>query len=129
MNTLLEKLDEMKHNTFMYNTKNYKILSYQFQNGSVLIATDKKIFTFDRVQFEKEIIKDFLPVVDDDADMVLQLVPSKKEMTNLKTVIMENIEKVREDKSYIPQAQSVNKSVNTLLNLVNTEIRVKKGLQ
>jgi len=41
---------------------------------------------------------------------------------------MENIEKVKADKDYIPQAQAVKDNVDSILNLAKTEIEYLNAL-
>lgn len=44
----------------------------------------------------------------------------------LKDTLLQNIEKVKTDKSYIPQAKSINESVGKLVDLAKVEVDYKK---
>lgn len=46
----------------------------------------------------------------------------------LKGILMENIKKVQENKEYIPQATSVQKSVQTIINLAKIELDTRTKL-
>ena len=109
-----QKLQEMKGKTFMYNTVNQKILNCFCDNGTIKIATDKRLIEFPRDQF-KEKIKEFLPV-GEGTGMEVQVIGMKDSQT-LQTTILENIEKLKTDKGYIHQAKAINNSVNTFLNM------------
>lgn len=47
-------------------------------------------------------------------------------MASLKGVLMENINNIRRDPAYIPQAQAISKQVQTLINLTTLEININK---
>jgi len=44
----------------------------------------------------------------------------------LKATLLENINKVKDDKSYISQANSINQSITTLINMAKVEISCAK---
>lgn len=125
--TLTDKLNTMVGKTFMYNTRHYKILSFRISPGenNVQIATDKKWFDF-HTNLIDAALKQFLPVADLMEVNSLQIMPKKDEMNDLKTIILNNIKKVQKDKNYVGQANSINKSMNTLINMAKTEISLLK---
>ncbi|GEP94480.1 hypothetical protein [Chitinophaga cymbidii] len=47
----------------------------------------------------------------------------------LMQVLNESIEKVRKDKSYIPQAQAINNNVNTMVNIVKLRLGLWKQMK
>lgn len=58
-------------------------------------------------------------------------VPVKSEnslIAELKDKLLSDIDRVRTDKEYIPQAKQACNTTNTLLNLVKLEIRMKGGV-
>lgn len=44
------------------------------------------------------------------------------------TLLTENIEKVKSDKEYIPQAQTINNNINTIVNIAKMRLEVLKQL-
>jgi len=121
---LQQRLDEMIGRSFLINTREHRIVRYRFNDDSVEIVTDKKTFEFSCDEVEKE-IAEFLPIGNDKVD-ALELLPKKNELVELKATIMENIKKVKRDKAYIPQANSINSSINTLINMAKLDITFMK---
>ncbi len=122
-----DKLNKMVGYTYMYHTILYKIIGYQCKNGIITIATNKNWIEFPKDKFEKA-IKDFLPVSDENKENALQILPAKNELINLKKVIIDNITKIQSDPDYIKQANVINNSVNTLINMVKLQVNIIKSI-
>lgn len=45
-------------------------------------------------------------------------------VSDLKNILMKTIDKVRDDKDYIPQANAINQSVNTIINLAKLSLQI-----
>lgn len=124
------RLRSMVDKTFMVNTICYKVMNYSIQEEHVLIGTDKKVFSIDRANAFKA-IEMFLPA---DPEPQFHSPPAKVEMqslagtSELRDILMDNIRKVREDKTFIPQAQAVSDSVKTIIELAKTEIQMHETL-
>ncbi len=48
---------------------------------------------------------------------------------SLKTILMDNIKKIQDDKAFIPQAAEINNQVKSYIDIVKTEIEVIKILK
>ena len=118
---LEKRLNEMVGRTFMYHTRLYKVLNYRL-NGRLELVCDKRWFDIAAEHIEGT-LDEFLPVAEERA---LAFFPAKKELINIKDILMENIERVRQDKTYVGQANAINKSVNTLINMAKLEIQYQK---
>lgn len=127
MNKEIEKLESMIGKTVMYRTNNHKILSYKQDGQRTTVVTDKKWFDFQNGELGK-----FLGEVRDVADetgmvVVKNMHPSTIEaIRDLKSILLENIERVRKDKNYVQQANSVNQSSKSIIELAKTEIEMLK---
>lgn len=103
------------------------------------MLTDKKTYNF----FEKEIpffLKEIteLPRVKlkqgilEKRQMELQNTPkpqntlSENNQFDVKSVLIETIEKIRTDKNYIPQANAICNVVTQMINIQKLEIQIKK---
>jgi len=120
---LRDKLAAMVDQTYMYKTRHHKILSFRL-DGKLTIVTDKGWIEFELEKAEKN-LKEFLPV-EAEPDTSLVVLPKRSELVDLKATLLENIKKVREDKSYISQANSINQSITTLINMAKVEISCAK---
>ena len=69
-----------------------------------------------------------IPPPEDTGFKLPALTVDKAVTSKLKDILMENIEKVKADKDYIPQAQAVKDNVDSILNLAKTEIEYLNAL-
>jgi len=122
---LEKKLDEMVGNTYMYNTKNYKILKYYMDNGSTTFATDKDLINIKTEDLKKEIER-FLPVDEEGSTAVTVLGRDKSELNELVTLVKNNIKSIKADPKNIPAAKAVNDSVKLIIEVAKLEINAVK---
>lgn len=129
MNIDTKPLEEMLGKTWMVNTMQHRFMELQpGEAGKIVLVTDRKRIEF-RCQAEvKFFVKDALPV-DPSAPALPAPVVTNDVMAQLKGVLMENIERVRNDKTYIPQAQSIAKQVNTLVQLSQLELELRRVMK
>ena len=125
---LKEKLEKMLGKTFMHNGRYYTVLSWQVKDEKLTVATDNGWLEFELSQADKA-LAEFLPVHANNRQMAIVVMPKNGELQNLKNVILDNIQKVQQDKEYIKQADSINKSISTLINMAKLEISYIKTLK
>src|SRR5690606_3912910 len=129
-------LESMKGKLFSYNLKEYRVLRFTVTDDQVTIVTDLKDFYLSHKQAE-DLIKDFLPI-----DEEKPFLPAKQEATRevvhlpqtsisanaakLSEIILGNIEKVKEDAAYIPQANAINDQLKSLIELGKAEVEGMK---
>lgn len=134
-------LESMKGKLFSYNLKEHRVLRFTVTDEQVSIVTDLKDFHLSHRQAE-ELIKDFLPIDENKpfvppasprpfsgngvqvAREMVQL-PQTSISTNaakLSEIILGNIEKVKEDASFIPQANAINDQLKSLIELGKAEV-------
>ena len=124
-----KELQSMVGKTYLYNTRELRVDNYRIKDDLVIVATDKEIFTWSLDDAGNH-IRDFMPVDNEGVtarDLVVM--PDKKQLNNLKAVIMDNIDKVKQDRNYVQQANAVNKSIGTLINVANLELQYMKMLK
>jgi len=127
---LKEKLDKMLNQTWLYNTRLHQLLSYKIDDKSVTIVTDRDWLTFRIGDMERK-LKEFLEVEQDDefeGDKGKQMILFKanESFSGLEKTILDNIKKLKEDNDFIKQANAINQSANTLINLMKTQIELVK---
>ncbi|MCB0258902.1 MAG: hypothetical protein KDE62_04155 [Calditrichaeota bacterium] len=125
---LKEKLEKMQGKTFMHNGRYYTVLSWQVKDEKLTVATDNGWLEFELSQADKA-LAEFLPVHANNRQMAIVVMPKNGELQNLKNVILDNIQKVQKDKDYVKQADSINKSISTLINMAKLEISYIKTLK
>ena len=110
----------------MLNTQCFKFLNYEISGNQFLIGTDKKILKFD-IDQAHQAMERFLPTDPEEkpnSQVVQFQMTSLEGAGQIKSIIMENIARIKESKDYIPQAAAINDNVKTLLDFAKTEIQM-----
>lgn len=129
---LQNKLNNMIGGTYLYNTREVRIRDIAAANGQVKFITDGHPIVIEKSQLKQK-LDDFLPMeeetevtlpaeIEDNAMQTLRHTDDK--MAKLEAIIMNNIEKVQQDREYLPQANQVNKDVNTILKMNQQKIHL-----
>ena len=136
-NSVNELLDEMTGKLFLYNGDQVRVLRWSPMGDRVNLVTDKWDMKIDFGDV-KERAKEFLPVDEEETlpavtgnNMPAPIAPALIDSTTiakLRDVLMDNIEKVKADKNYIPQAQEVKAQVDSVIDLAKTEIEMMKTI-
>lgn len=129
--SLKKKLDGMVGGTYLYNTREVTIKGINSVNGQVRFVNDGNPILINKSELGDK-IDDFLPVEVQDTEETL---PAKMEgdveqtfnqtdetIEKLENIILHNIEKVQNEKDYLPQAKQVNRDVNTILKMKQQKI-------
>jgi hypothetical protein len=136
---LEKRLDEMKGKTFLINTFEHTILNYKITDEEVEIETNKRKINIPIGKAEKQLteylpvdIPHGLPVVQNhgknngNGENLALYNQIKEDLPNLRKIVIGNIEKIQQDKSFIPQAQATNESINAMVNMLKLELQVMK---
>jgi hypothetical protein len=70
-----------------------------------------------------------LPQKSSDDDAILEIMKNTVIMKNaskLSELMMENVQKIKDNPNYIPQAEAINSNVKTMIDLAKTEIEMIK---
>ncbi len=124
---LKNKLMMMVGNTYMYKTRVHKIIATKIKGETVFVSTDIDLIELSISDAYKIIEEDFLPT--DVKKATTDLTPilyDEIKNANLINDLRNNIEKVKRDPSYIPQALTINNTIKTLLDIVKTQIQIDK---
>lgn len=124
-----ETLESMQGIPYLYGNNTYIIKSYQVKEEleRVYIQANKKHFDrpFDAVM---EFLGKWEPVevneitkYDEGFNLPKRSIDSSV-ISALKDELLDNIKKVKENKAYIPQAEAVRSSVDSIITLAKTEI-------
>jgi len=125
--------DQMVGGTWKYQGIAYRFQNYKTEGEQTILVTDRKWFEFE-TPFELECFladcrpdDSNLPERKSTTDLALPDSTSDEVMAKLKGILMDNIEKVNQDKSFVIQAQTVSKNVQTLINLSKLELEIKRS--
>lgn len=125
---LLEsKLQKMKGKTFMYRTDLTKIIDYSITEENLFISTDKRLLSIKLAKAEAELDL-FLPAQQEGLILSVKGLSTDPQWKTVKEVAHEMLHKLKTDKwkEHIDQARAVNESINTIVNVMKTEIDVAK---
>lgn len=129
---LEKQLDKMLDKRFMYKTVIQKVTAYKVNGESVSIVTDKNRFEFQLDRVKDIIDLEFLPVANEVSKgtgaSVLTVQSSEVfnplDGVNVLDTLKESLVKLRTDPAYILQAREISNTVNTMMNVVKTEIQI-----
>lgn len=133
----IEKLQEMIGKSWKHTNETvFKFLSLHEDGENITIATDKewqKVTVYDIQIFMRQftevettttgevmIIKKEQPI-----RRVESMVIPGNTMEQLRDTLLDSIKKVKEDREYIPQAQNIANSVNSIIGLAKIEIDLR----
>lgn len=131
---LKQKLDSIVGKEFFYQEKRIKIERYKEVGGTNVV-----IFMPHARNFYINELNDFInslklapqkqtpQIKVQNAEV--QIIEPIKEYDVIKSTLLSTLEKVKEDKNYIPQAKAVCGVVSEMVNVVKTEIQVLKMIQ
>lgn len=140
----LQKLIESGE-TMMYRGKTAIVKSYELKHGTyeILVELDKKPTIFSKASEENISLwlSNLMPVTVENEEAVSVVTiqqPSdtmhldvftenKKQMKTLSQILLEDIQKVRDDPKYVAQAKQICNSVNTIVNITKLQILMVKG--
>jgi hypothetical protein len=113
--------------TYMYVAVNHRIIAVKESEEKIYISTDKDLLVFPAEKAEDIIGNKFLEVDSDSPDANTGLVVfGQLKAGDLAAVLKNNITRLQTDPDFIKQAGAINSTINTLLNLVKTEISARK---
>lgn len=122
-------LNGLKGRNITFQEKQGKLMRWDIKEKTLRLITDQT-----DIIILSEDVPDAILQINDNSALLPQLnLVDKISMigrinTKLETILMENIELVRKDKSHISQSQEVNSNVRSLIDLAKTEIEYMKTL-
>jgi hypothetical protein len=131
----IDILERMPGKTFFFEQIEETIANYEFEGPRCLIHTNKQTHNFLWAD-GRQYLKRFLPIpAQDIAPVGPQLganytpVLSTDLMHTIKDTILANIEGVKKDRAFVPQANAINNSVRSLIELVKAEVTLARTLR
>lgn len=123
-------LQGMLNKNYYYGTHAHCITKYECDDDKerVYIYTDRKgVDPFNRTYGDLKIfLKEWKPI-NDLVPATQEMAPVNNTIKQLQEILLENIEKVRTDANYIPQAKSINNNVNSIINLAKIQVMMLKN--
>lgn len=126
---ITKKLAQMRGNAYIYRATYYEINDAMMVDGLVLLSTNKLMLRFSELEFLQE-FNNFLPTAKESTEIVVATQATQTPLNGMaktvKDTIMDSLKKLQEDPKYIAQADAINRSVNTLVNIAKLELQAKK---
>jgi hypothetical protein len=124
--------------TLRYKGVEHLVQSYSYRNQTHYLVTDKEWFEFP----SEEHIKDFLAICVEVEVGSMEIIHTPKAATDenglskpnsssgnvmayLKGILVEDIERVREDPEYVEQAKTVSNNIKRLVDIAKLELQIK----
>ena len=130
---MLEKLNELIGKEYHYKGNDIKIEKVKKVNGTFVVFTNKRTYNF----FQNEVDM-FLSELKNVSIQVKkdELNPNKMEENekkivpiqenNLTNILLDTIERIQQDKDYVPQANAICNVITQMINVKKLEIQLKK---
>jgi hypothetical protein len=133
---ITETLEAIKGKTFQYGTNIYYVLGYTIDEVKERFILKTNISVFER-PFEaiEEFLKYWKPVTniislkpnpDTEQQVALFMEQENSFIGDVISILKDNITKVQGNKDYIPQAQTINKSINAMVSIINIRLGMLK---
>lgn len=133
-----QKLDDLIGREWMYNGRTVNVRGYTIKDGEIRVKTENHPIVFPESKAGEE-LKNFLeteagPGITKrgakESNMAVQVFEhDSKQMSSLEEIIMDNIQKVKDDPKYVPQAKVITNNVNTMINLNKQKIEMIKEIR
>lgn len=120
----LRKLTNMLGKQWIYHGKNVTLKDVELTDTGITIETDGKEIKLTSTEIPG-FIEECLPV--DQKGIVVMSQQQNNHLSSLKDILMDNIKKCQENPGYIKQATVINNNVNTLINMVSLELKVRNS--
>ena len=130
---ILKRMELMKGKTFMYNTFNLRVTDWDFNESTerILLYTTRRTEPYDRpIEDAEAFLDQFTPIPESalekhtETTTMAGLTVFQGGLSNqLKDILLDNIEKVRDNKDYIPQAEAISANVGQLIDLAKVEVQ------
>jgi hypothetical protein len=132
-----EQIKNLVGKKIFYFAKDYEVLAVYDNGTNITVATDKKMFTIEQnkvVDFYKSVeiigeVKSVQKIQATETAMETAKAIDKSKLNSLTDILFESIKKIKEDKEYIPQADSINSQAKTIIDIAKTEIEMIKLLR
>jgi hypothetical protein len=126
---MIEKLEKLVGNTYLYENKHIKIQKVKKINASYVVITNKRTFNFyeaEAYKFIQEIqqVNEFktLPKMVQSENPTQEL--EIKSQEGVHQVLLDTLAKVKKDKAYIPQANAICNIASQLINIQKLELQM-----
>lgn len=119
-----ERLQKLEGKTWMYNGALHEVAITRVTADGFDVATNRAFMSF-RIDDIDRVMREFLPV----ADEVERGVVLSREVFPVQAVvstIMEGIEKLKGNPEFIPRAEAINRSAQTIINMAKVIVDVEK---
>jgi hypothetical protein len=132
----IKRLDQMLDLKWKYKGKIYYFLNYRFNGTTATVVTKEKWFDFENENQLYVFLDNCFPVpqeeiiekpeiAQDNMGLVRANSGSGNILAYLKGILVEDIERVRENKDYVEQAKTVSNNVKRLLDTAKLELQIK----
>lgn len=131
---IANRLSYLRGKVWMYNTLEHHVIDTMVIDDNVIISTDKGMLKIPLDEAQEK-LTEFHEIHKEPVrkngngsaeSNTLPEIYKRKEVGTLFENLIDNIDKVKADKKYIPVANSVNQSISTMINLFKLELEVKK---
>ncbi len=135
-----EKLNNLVGREWLYSPlkKNFTVTSWKvYGEDNIVIETREGVIIEGSFGNVAEFLKEFLPVEGETEAKAVTItrfnapansVFSGDTMGRLRDILMDNIEKVKVDKNFIPQAQTISENAKALIDMAKTEVELYKAV-
>lgn len=128
---IVDKIDAMIGKSFQVEGKVERVLRRTFseENGNVSIVTDVQTHST-LLTVAHEYLKKFVLVSESltvvGPSQTVGIIGNKSKIDRMYDIMFDNIERLKMDKEFIPQAQAMNEQIKSVIDLAKTEVMAAK---
>lgn len=129
-----KKLDSLVGESWLYNGRVVEVKGINRNDGQIRIVNQGNTIIFPEEKAEEK-MEEFLPVEHEkegagEEKLALQVFQKDgQQMESLEDLLMENIQKIKKDPEYLPQAKAITNNVNSLLNINKQKIQMLREIR
>jgi len=124
-------LPEMEGKKFMINGNHERVLHHYSEEEELIVKTDIRTRRLPKEKI-REFLENCFPIDETLKPAVVETGIKPQLFQSLSDTLLENIEKVKSDPAYIPQAQTINNTAKQLIDLARAQVemvRVANGVK
>jgi hypothetical protein len=119
----IELLSAMEDKVYMISGQRERILHHYADGDVIVVKTNMRTRKIDAPKF-REFMENVLEIDDTPVPTKIETATTPKVFKTLTDTLMENIEKIKNNPEYIPQAQAINNTAKQVIDIARTQVEV-----
>ncbi|HAD79045.1 MAG TPA: hypothetical protein DCF99_06075 [Flavobacteriaceae bacterium] len=127
--SIKNQLEELLGVPVNYKNQNLEVKDFKEVNGKIVVITSFRTFNFLPSEIQTEffdLLKNTTSVVQNKSNVVAQTFVAPEENASIKSALLEVLNKVKTDSSYVPQVKAVCQITDAMVKVHKAEMEMYK---